>query len=208
MDEVRSAHERLREHLEVIQSRVGELTPPATMGDSAARSQDLEKMKIAASFQRELFRINDGRLANTDAQAAILIAAAVAIATFTGGLIRTGEIHVLGLVGTGASAVLVTVLALSARRERPKFSEESKEMKRTGDKAAEEVDRMYNLARDESQDDLATLRAEFNAWYALSASIKARREVKSAWYVWAVVVLLLELGVAIYTALSLNPTVN
>jgi hypothetical protein len=208
MDEVRSTHERLREQLEAIQSRVGELTQPATIGDSASRSQELEGMKIAASFQRELFRINDGRLANTDAQAAILIAAAVAIATFTGGLVRTGEIHGLGLVGTGASAVLVTVLALYARRERPRFLGLSTAMKRTGDQAGDKVAKMYDLVQNGSLDDLKTARAEFDAWYALSASIKARREVKSTWYVSAVVVLLLELGVAIYTALSLNPTVN
>ena len=101
---------------------------------------------------------------NTDAQAAILIVAAVAIATFTGGLVRTGEIHVLGLAGTGASAVLVTALALYARRERPNFLGLSTAMKRTGDQAGDEAAKVYNLVQKGSLDDLKAARAEFDAW--------------------------------------------
>jgi hypothetical protein len=43
----------------------------------------------------------------------------------------------------------------------------------------------------------ATLK--FNAWYALSESINTRRKVKGAYYVWAVVALLLEVAAAIFS---------
>ncbi|WP_448638958.1 hypothetical protein [Geodermatophilus sp. URMC 63] len=69
---------------------------------------------VAAAPQREVFRIGEGRLAGTDAQAGILIAAAVAVVTFTGGLVESGDVDVIGLVATGVLAVVVTVLALHA----------------------------------------------------------------------------------------------
>jgi hypothetical protein len=169
----------------------------------------MDAINIAAAFQREIFRINEGRLAGTDAQAGILIAAAVAVATFTGGLVKSGDVDILGLVATGVLAVVVTVLALHARRERPWALRRSAaaDMEATGAEAGQKVGEMYALARDESfADPVVAARAEFDAWYALSASIKARRRVKTAWYVTAVAGLLLEVGAAVYTAISLNPS--
>ena len=65
---------------------------------------------------------------------------------------------------------------------------------------------MYDAVQDDSFGDaLLTARIEFDAWHALSESIKARRRVKSAWYLTAVVGLLLQMAAAIYTALSLTP---
>jgi len=172
-------------------------------------ASQLDALNIAAAFQREIFRINEGRLAGTDAQAGILIAAAVAVATFTGGLVKSGAVDFPGLVATGLLAVVVTVLALHARRERPRALSRSaaEQMKTTGQEAGEKVGEMYDLAKVPTfADPVAAARAEFDAWYALSASIKARRTVKVAWYVIAVVGLLLEVGAAVYTAISLNPS--
>jgi hypothetical protein len=76
----------------------------------------------------------------------------------------------------------------------------------TGSEAGRRVGRMYDAVQEDAfGDPLRTARIEFDAWHALSESIRARRRVKSAWYVPAVVGLLLEVAAAIYTALSLTP---
>jgi hypothetical protein len=200
---------RIPERLATLESEVAALTTSSPVDPSAQASEKLDANNIASAFQREIFRINEGRLASTDTQAGILIAAAVTVATFTGGLVKSGDVDIAGLVSTGALAVVVTILALHARRERPWALSRSAaaEMEQTGVLAGKKVGQMYDSARDESfGDPVAAARAEFAAWYALSASIKARRRVKTAWYVIAVVGLLVEVAAATYTALSLNPS--
>src|SRR3712207_4410453 len=72
---------------------VADLQSVESAKGDAAGSERLEALKVAAVFERELFRIDDARLAATDTQAGILIAAAVAVATFTGGLVRNGAVN-------------------------------------------------------------------------------------------------------------------
>lgn len=171
------------------------------------RQEPSDTLRNAAAFQRDLFRIEDGRLAGTDSQAAILIGAAVAIVTFTGGLVKSGQVRITGLVATAALAILVSAVALQARRERPNaVGGAAARMWETGTSARDAVQAMYELVKDGAIPDPTSLaRAEYDAWYALSKSINARRRVKSGWYLLAVVLLLLEVAAAMYTALGLNP---
>ena len=134
----------------------------------------LESAKIPPAFQREVFRISDTRLASTDAQAGILIAVAVAVATFTGGLARDGGLHLLGLLVTGALAIVVTVLALYARRERPTYpGKRGIKMQLAGELARVRVNQVHDLLRIGGSLDDATgaALAECNAWHVLSDSI-------------------------------------
>jgi hypothetical protein len=177
--------------------------------DDRTAESDLDAARIPAGFQREIFQIGDARLTATDAQAGILIAAAVAIATFTGGLVKNGHVSEPGLLTTGSLAIVVTVLALHARRERPAYpGKRSTKMELAGDLARIRVNRVHDLVHADGPPGDATGAAltEFAAWHALSDSVSARREVKDRWYVAAVVVLLFEVGAAIWTALNVNPT--
>ena len=128
---------RIMHEAEAIEAHLARA--PDSRGTTAPQSA-VEAMKLAAAFQREIFRTDDGRLTSADAQADILIAAAVAVATFTGGLVRNGDIDPRGLVATGALAVVVTMLALFARRERPgTFGRSKAEMDSTGSEAGRRV---------------------------------------------------------------------
>ncbi|MDQ1742070.1 MAG: hypothetical protein QOE23_409 [Pseudonocardiales bacterium] len=166
----------------------------------------IDTLRNAAAFQRDLFRIEDGRLAGTDSQAAILIAAAVAIVTFTGGLVKAGHVRTSGLIATAILAILVAIVALYARRERPKaIGGAAREMRSTGERAAQAVEAMYNLVNDLTlTNSKSVARAEYDSWYALSKSLIARRRVKTYLYFVAVVLLLVEVGAAMYTAHGLR----
>jgi hypothetical protein len=73
-------------------------------------------------------------------------------------------------------------------------------MKRTGKAARKAVARFQASARTEPPADAAEIaRLEFDAWYALSESINARRRVKVLYFLLAVVFLLLEVGAAIFS---------
>jgi hypothetical protein len=196
-----------------LRQRLSEAEAGALRNDSAPTGEldaasPLEATSIPAAFQREIFRIGDSRLAATDAQAGILIAAAVAVATFTGGLVKNGHVHPPGLVVTGALAILVTTMALYARRERPRWpGKRGTKMHVAGDLARVRVNQVHDLVRSDhpSADAIRAASAEFNAWHALADSITSRREVKDRCYVAAIAVLLIEVCAAIWTALSVNP---
>jgi hypothetical protein len=181
---------------------------PADSLPTNTQSDVSDALRIAAAFERELFHIEDSRLSGTDSQAAILIAAAIAVATFTGGLVKSGQVSLPALAATGFLAILVTAVALHARRERPRpLGAAAQTMKETGVSAADAVGVMYRLVTEGALTDSTIIgRAEYDAWYALSSSIKARRRVKSGWYLTAVLFLLAEVGAAVYTALSINPS--
>lgn len=78
-----------------------------------------ESVRVKAEFRQELYKVTDSRIANLDAQAAILVAAAVAIAGFVAAAGRDGglagwKLALVGVIG-GASALF----ALYARRVSP-----------------------------------------------------------------------------------------
>ncbi len=163
---------------------------------------DVDSWKIAAAFQLQIFRTQDSRLAHLDALGGIVVAAAIAVATFTGSLIRNDRLSIPGLVTTGLLCVLTVGATLYARRERPKGRGKPAEvMKCTGEAAKEAVARFQSSARAEPQCDAADIaRLEFDAWYSLSESINARRRVKVLYFLLAVVFLLLEVAAAIISA--------
>ena len=163
---------------------------------------EVDSWKIAAAFQLQIFRTQDSRLAHLDALGGIVVAAAIAVATFTGSLIRTEGVSIPGLVTIGLLCVLTVGAALYARRERPKGRGKSaKVMKRTGKAARKAVAQFQASARAEPQCDAAEIaRLEFDAWYHLSESINARRRVKVLYFLLAVVFLLLEVAAAIFSA--------
>jgi hypothetical protein len=79
-----------------------------------------DPLKIAAAFQREIFRTQDSRLSHLDALGGIVVAAAIAVATFTGGLMKNEKVSISGLIITGLMCAVTVGIALYARRERPR----------------------------------------------------------------------------------------
>jgi hypothetical protein len=163
---------------------------------------EVDSWKIAAAFQLQIFRTQDSRLAHLDALGGIVVAAAIAVATFAAGLMRNQKVSIPGLVITGILCVLTVAAALYARRERPKGGGKAgKVMQCTGDAAREAVARFQESTRAEPLANAAKIaRLEFDAWYHLSESINARRRVKVFYFLLAVVFLLLEVAAAIFSA--------
>jgi hypothetical protein len=167
----------------------------------SAPASAADPLKIAAAFQREIFRTQDSRLSHLDALGGIVVAAAIAVATFTGSLMKNEKVSISGLIITGLMCAVTVGIALYARRERPKGRGEPAEaMNCKGREAERAVGGFQEKVRTRALGDAAeTARLEFNAWYALSESINTRRKVKGAYYVWAVVALLLEVAAAIFS---------
>jgi len=212
---LKKTRDRLDQDIQRLCTEVTRATGEAALqaqpaeGNGRQARPDLEAVKIPAAFQQEIFDIGDRRLTATDAQAGILIAAAVAIATFTGGLVKSGQVDEPGLVTTGLLAIAVTVLALHARREPPRYAgRRFTKMQLAGELARIRVNRVHDLVHDGGPpgDAAGAALTEFAAWHALSDSVSARREVKDRWYGAAVVFLLFEVCAAIWTALNLNPS--
>lgn len=160
--------------------------------------------KVSGAFQREIFRTQDSRLANVDALAGIVVAAAIAIATFAGTLVKEQRGSVIATLLTAAFCGLTVTIALLGRRERPKgWGRKGVEMAQKGVEAEKAVgmfqaavrNRRLNNATDAAQ-------LDFDAWYALSESLDARRKVKAVYFVLAVVALFMEVGFAIYLAFT------
>src|SRR5688572_7236515 len=86
----------------------------ALAADSALLSA-ADPWKIAAAFQREIFRTQDLRLSHLDAAGGIVVAAAIAVATFTGSLMRNERVWIPGLVATGLLCGVTVAIALYAR---------------------------------------------------------------------------------------------
>jgi hypothetical protein len=158
--------------------------------------------KIAAAFQREIFRTQDSRLSHLDALGGIVVAAAIAVATFTGSLMKNEQVSIPGLVATGVLCGVTVAIALYARRERPKGrGQRGEEMNDKGAEAKSAVGWFQAKVRTRTLGDAAEAAGlEFDAWYALSESINARRKVKGLYFVWAIIALLLEVAAAIFSA--------
>jgi hypothetical protein len=161
-----------------------------------------DPLKIAAAFQLQIFRTQDSRLSNLDALGGIVVAAAIAVATFTGSLMKNEHVSIPGLVATGLLCVVTVAIALYARRERPKGrGKPAKVMRRKGKAARRAVALFQEKVRTEQIHDAAeTARLEFNASYALSESINARKKVKVLYFLLAIIFLLLEVAAAIFSA--------
>jgi len=126
-----------------------------------------------------------------------------------GGLVKNGHVTEPSLVTTGVLAIVVTVLALYARRERPAYpGKRGVKMQLAGELARVRVNQVHDLMRAKGslEDAVRTAHTEFNAWHALSDLITARREVKGRCHVGAIALLLVEVGAAIWTALTVNPS--
>ena len=173
----------------------------ALSADSALLSA-ADPWKIAAAFQREIFRTQDSRLSHLDALGGIVVAAAIAVATFTGSLMRNDGVWIPGLVATGLLCGVTVGIALYARRERPKGKgQRGENMNDKGTKAERAVGRFQARVRTRTLGDAVEAAGlEFDAWYALSESINARRSVKGIFFVWAIIALLLEVAAAILSA--------
>jgi hypothetical protein len=66
----------------------------------SGRASAADPLKIAAAFQREIFRTQDSRLSQLDGLGGIVVAAAIAVATFTGSLVKNGNVSISGLITT------------------------------------------------------------------------------------------------------------
>ena len=74
---------------------------------------------MLSEFQREIYKVRDGRIAADDVQASILAGSAAAVATISSAAIREANDSALWLIARVALAGLTAFVALFARREIP-----------------------------------------------------------------------------------------
>jgi hypothetical protein len=156
-----------------------------------------EVWKARAEFQREIYRVADARVASFDTQLGVIIAAAVALVGFGAGAATSREVTSSSLITAVAAAAVTALLALCARQELPWLwlPVLHARMKRAAWEAETAVGAIHAGGRPTAADD--PYHEVFNAWYAVSKSIEARRKLKQAIYAMAVLGLFVELGLVL-----------
>lgn len=144
--------------------------------DMTTDDEDLvESAKAKAEFQREVFKVRDGRTLAADGTATALIAAAAGVATIANVFLRSVHAATLWLIGVLVCAAAAFVLGFIARRETPFRTD------RLGaklEKSAEVVSKIHGL-RDVPPkimyDEI------FDTWHALTDSAEGREAMKRRW---------------------------
>jgi hypothetical protein len=67
----------------------------------STRASAADPLKIAEAFQRKIFGTQDSRLSHLDALGGIVVAAAIAVATFTGSLMKNEDVSIAALSPQG-----------------------------------------------------------------------------------------------------------
>lgn len=162
---------------------------------STASNTDTEPMAEAAKarseFQRDLFRVRDGRIAAADNVGSVLAATAATIATVATAVLKDAERSTWWITAVLGLAVLAALTGLLARRETPlKVGEVRRLMKRS----EEAVQLLHKPIRSRS----ATAMYDncFNAWLAVTKSAEKREHQKRRIYALATILLLTEVLVA------------
>jgi hypothetical protein len=150
-----------------------------------------ESAKVRSEFQREIYKVRDGRIAADDVQASILAGSAAAVATIGSAAIRDANDSALWLIAIVSLAGLTAFVALFARREIPSRRGLTEPL----DLARDEVQKVHSL---KESDVSAVMVYEqcFNAWWAMTKSAERRENQKRTIYSAAVLLLMAELVVA------------
>jgi hypothetical protein len=163
-----------------------------------------EALKAKAEFQREIYRVADGRVANFDTQVGVIIAAAVAVVGVGAGAATRGKVLPGLLVASFAAAMITGVLALSARQELPwQRLPLLCGMKKAAREAKAAVDEFHGKQQFASAEE--AYREIFKTWLALTTSIDTRRDVKRRIYAAAVLWLFVELALVLYLLTTAKP---
>lgn len=150
-----------------------------------------EAAKARCEFQRDLFKVRDGRIAAADNVGSVLAATAATIATVATAVLKDAERSAWWIVAVLGLAVLAVLMALLARRETPL---KVGEVKRLLKKSEEAVKSLQQPIRSNS----ATAMYDncFEAWLAVTKSAEERENQKRRVYSFATILLLIEVLVA------------
>jgi hypothetical protein len=157
-----------------------------------------EAAKARSEFQRDLFRVRDGRIAAADNVGSVLAATAATIATVATAVLKDAERSAWWIVAVLGLAVLSVLTALLARRETPlKIGKVRCLMKRS----EEAVQLLHQPILSNS----AAVMYDncFQAWLAVTKSAEEREHQKRRIYSLATILLLIEVLVA-----TLGLTIN
>lgn len=145
----------------------------------------------AAAFQRELYRAADNRVLHLDQQAAVLIAAAIALAGYGASALGGGKIASEYFIGLSVAGGVTIVIALCARSNHPWLptckNSKMQDAKREARDACRALDDLKKLTT------VAEVQVRiYDAWRTLVDSSDRRRAEKQEIHLIAVLTLLLE----------------
>ena len=150
-----------------------------------------ESAKALSEFQREIYKVRDGRIAAADVQASILAGSAAAVATISSATIREANDAAWWLIAIVVLAGVTAFVALFARREIPNRRGLTEPL----DLARDEVKKVHSLKNSDVRPEGMYVQC-FNAWYAMTESAERREHQKRTIYGAAVLFLTAELVVA------------
>ncbi len=175
----------------------GEGTEASGKEPESLPSIDPEISEPAAAFQRELYRAADARVLHLDQQAAVLIAAAIALAGYGASALGGGKITSGHFVGLSLAAVATIAITLWARFNHPclptKKNVVMRKAKAKAETACRALDDLTGLPT------VADVQGRIHdAWRKLVNSSDLRRAEKQKVYLMAIATLLIEVGILCY----------
>lgn len=135
----------------------------------------VESAKAKAEFQREVFKVRDGRTLAADGTATALIAAAAGVATIANVFLRSGHAAHLWLVGVLVCAGLAFVLGFIARRETPFRTNEVRAKLEKSANVVSAIHQLRNVPPKVMYDKI------FDTWHAMTDSAEHRGKIKRKW---------------------------
>jgi hypothetical protein len=183
---------------------------PTNSGDSVrlsadtsnAEGSDLAEARDAVTdFQRELYKVRDGRITAADNASSVLAVAAGTVATVAAGVLReaTNSTPVVVILSLAALSIVVTTFG---RREQPIFAGK---VKCEGRKAEDAVRAVHDKAKDASISRSDMLELCFDAWYWCHESANARESQKRVIYSVALVFFLVEVLALVLVVAGIGP---
>ena len=154
-----------------------------------------EAAKVKAEFQRELYKVADSRMASSDSQAGVIVAAAVTVAGFAAAATRDRQVNMWLFWFAGVAAAVTALLALYSRRDHPVWpGAGDRDMQTARSKAEEAVGAFYEAEMDSAESAYA---CAFETWHHMATSLESRRKRKQLIFGIAVAVLLVELALVL-----------
>jgi hypothetical protein len=163
-------------------------SPTASNSDKEPKQ---EAAKARCEFQRDLFKVRDGRITAADNVGSVLSATAATIATIATAVLKDAERSAWWIVAVLALAVLAVLMALLARRETPLRVGEVKRLMKRSEEAVRSLHQPIG-----SSSATAMYNNCFDAWLAVTQSAEQREKQKRRAYSAATMLLLIEVLVA------------
>lgn len=162
-----------------------------TKANNADQTSMTEAAKARCEFQRDIFKVRDGRIAAADNVGSVLAATAATIATIAAAVLKDAQKSNWWIVAVLGLAVLAVLMALLARRETPLKVGKVKRLMNNSQKAVEVIQCPVFLDSAAEMYDKC-----FEAWLAVTKSAEQREYQKRRAYSLSTILVLIEVLVA------------